>query len=76
MSGFGINNLFNRRLRRSAPAVIGVRVAIAQADARTGLRHHFGNALIDKTLPERRLARESVSALDCLAYMGAQCVRR
>ena len=76
MSGFGLNNLFNRRLRRSAPVVIGARAAIAQADACTGLRHHFGNPLIDKYLPEGRLARESVSALDRLAYMGARGVRR
>ena len=76
MSGFCLNNLFNRRLRRSAPVVIGARAAIAQADARTGLQHHFANALIDKTLPERRLARESVSALNRLAYMRARRVRR
>ena len=56
--------------------VIGARAAIAQADARTGLRHHFSNELIDKYLPERRMARESVSALDRLAYMAARCVRR
>ena len=62
MSGFGLNNPFNRKLRRSAPVVIG---------ARTGLQHHFGNALIDKYLPERSLARESVNALDRQAYMGA-----
>lgn len=72
MSGFGLNNMSNRRLRRSAPVVISARAAIAQADARSGLRHHFGNALIDKYLPERHLARESVSALDRLAYMGVR----
>lgn len=32
----------------------------------------FGNALIDKYMAERGLARESVTALDRLAYMGAR----
>lgn len=32
----------------------------------------FGNALIDKYMAERGLAKESVSALDRLAYMGAR----
>lgn len=76
MSGFDLNKLFNRRLRRSALVSIRARVAIAQTAARTDLRHHLGNALIDKYLRERRLTRESVSALDRLAYVGAQGVRR
>ena len=32
----------------------------------------FGNALIDKYMAERGLARESITALDRLAYMGAR----